>query len=236
MTFKEHVLDCYPQEACGILVEGVFTALENCHSDPVNFFSLSQKDSFLVASCDKDVILLHSHTTETFTEDPRTPSLEDMMGQKMSSCEWGIVHCDGENVSEVLYFGSPSKQQLLQRDYIHNVTDCFTLARDFYYQEYGEDLGSHPRPSDWQTWNCGYIEQTYSSLGFSVVPLGVKRERGDVVLLALGSVQANHIGVVTGEDSFIHHLHKRKSCTDRLSKWDRQIVKTLRKSNGTNTA
>jgi proteasome lid subunit RPN8/RPN11 len=223
--FQEYVLSRYPQEACGLLINDTFYSTENVAEDPVNFFKFSEKASKRLARLQTPYCILHSHTAETFEHDPRAPSEEDMQCQKNSDVPWGIVHCDGENVTDILWFGPPSDSELEGRNYIPNVQDCFTIARDYIWQQRQLDIGTHPRPADWETWNPHYITMNYASLGFVEVS---EPEEGDIVLFSIGSQYINHIGVYLGSGVFIHHLYNRCSAKDSLSKWKRQLIKTLR--------
>ena len=226
-VFKDYICACYPQEACGIIQNNEFIPVENNHNDPLNYFSFPLEITQELLLSGEDYYIIHSHTMESFSNDPRVPSIEDMEGQRNSGKEWGIVHCDGDNVTEILWFGKPSKEDLLGRIYIPNVYDCFTLARDFIFRERGIDVGTHPRPANWEEWNPHYIEQTYQSLGF----IDVKEPKyGDILLFSIGSRWINHIGIYTKEDTFIHHLFQRKSSEDSLKKWQRQLYKIIRLS------
>lgn len=234
--FKRDVLDCYPQEACGVVVDGVYAPIVNEHPDPTNNFAFPEEVSEFFAMHYIDGLkykIVHSHTMERFTVDPRTPSYEDMKGQAATLAEWGIVHCDGENVTDMLWFGWPKDKEYLKRPYISNVYDCFTLARDFYYKEFNIDLGLHPRPSDWELWNPHYIENNYESLGFETVCACAGMQKGDILLYTINSRYINHIGIFLEQDSFLHQLHDRCSCMDSMNKWKRQLTKILRYSNGT---
>lgn len=228
--FKEHILACFPMEGCGIVVSDIFKPFENIHPDPTNYFQFSEKDSKYLLSL-KDYKIVHSHTQESFTYDPRTPSVEDMIGQENTQVEWGIVHCDGQAISDILWFGSPKQDELEGRQYIHNVYDCFTLVRDFYFKEFQVDIGSHPRPPEWEEWNPHYITHNYRTLGFKDVENSFKY--GDVALFAIASRTPNHVGVYLGQDKFIHHLYQRTSAIDSFSKWNRQLIKVVRLDNGT---
>lgn len=223
--FQQHVISCYPQEACGVVVNDTYYPTENVHSDPVNYFKFSEAAEKKVALLQEPYKILHSHTMESFTLDPRIPSEEDMIGQKVSGVPWGIVHCDGANVSNILWFGPPSELDLVGRSYIPNVQDCFTLTRDYFWKEFKKDIGSHPRPADWESWNPHYISQTYAQLGFEQINT---EEKGDVLLFAIGSRTINHIGIYLGSGLFVHHLYNRTSSLDTLAKWHRQHVTTLR--------
>lgn len=222
--FHNHVLSCYPQEACGYIEDGVFTPVENTHEDPLNYFKFPlDVDSSLLSKTSYAII--HSHTPESFKDDPRIPSYEDMLGQRNSAVPWGIVHSDGENVSEVLWFGKPNIAPLEGRVYISNVQDCFTLARDYIYRTTGRDVGTHPRPANWETWNPHYIERTYKDLGYVDTTV---LQTGTVLLFSIGSKYINHIGIYLGGDKFIHHLYNRRSAEDSLLKWKRQLIKAIR--------
>jgi len=221
--FKAHIIECYPQEGCGYIVSGFFYPVENIHTNPTENFLFPE--TIAQKLCFKDYKVIHSHTMESFRDDPRIPSYTDMQGQQITQVPWGIVHCDGETVTDILWFGEKISPELLGRDYISNVYDCFTLARDFYRKNFSIDFGTHPRPVDWETWNPHYITQNFVDQGFYQTD---KPKVGDVLLFSIGSRYINHIGIYTGNDTFIHHLYKRKSCEDKLSKWEKNLYYILR--------
>ena len=219
--FKRYVVYCYPQEACGIVKNGLFIPIHNVSESPTETFSFSPADSF--DHLDADAIV-HSHTANKFTDDPRTPSFEDMQGAENTGKPWGIVHCDGENVTDILWFNEPTVTvSLIGRDYIAGVYDCFTLMRDYYRINYGTVSSIYPRPPDWQTWNPTFMEASIRAYGFTDKALNAPRTVGDVVLLAINSDYINHIGVVLENDGFLHHMYNRKSTVDTLSKWNKFI-------------
>jgi len=228
--FKQYILSCYPFEACGVIVDDIFIPIENTNEDKLNNFSFPAKEAQKYYNT--NFIVIHSHTAKSFTIDPRSPSHEDMIGQYNTNVPWGIVHCDGENVSDILWLENPTieKPMLLDREYIPNVYDCFTLARDYYLLEYGIDFGIHPRPVDWESWNPHYILHTYTKVGF----IDIKQENmqvGDVIIFRIGSLYANHIGIYIGEGKFIHHLYQRTSSKDTIKRWQKSIVKVLHYAN-----
>jgi proteasome lid subunit RPN8/RPN11 len=221
---RSHAIECYPQECVGVIIDNTYIPKENTHNDPINSFSLSEKDSLELSTI--NYALIHSHTCEKFTEDPRTPSHEDMLGQKNTDVPWGIIHCDGQNISQILWIEDGIILPLLRRKYIPNVTDCFTLARDYYRINYNIDFGTHPRPPNWEEWNPYYIEQNYLKQGFYEVQ---EPQVGDILLFNIASHKINHIGVYIGNNRFLHHLYARESCEDvSLSKWHKQLKKILR--------
>ena len=216
---KQYAVDCYPQEMCGALVNEVFIPIENKSDNPVYTFKFSQEDSILYSGYP----IIHSHCMVTYIIDPRTPSYEDMVSAQNSDCPYGIVHCDGTNVTDVLWFNTKEVVPLLGREYISNVYDCFGLARDYYRLNYNIDFGLHPRPPDWQAWNPRYIEEHFKDCGFVEKKKNSLPVKGDILLLAILQKNINHIGIVTQQNNFIHHVYDRLSCEDTISRWHRQL-------------
>lgn len=222
-----HMLQCFPLEGCGYVdKDDNFIACENVAANPIDNFALSKHDSYVVTVNKYKVI--HSHTFVQTDFDARTPSYEDMITQQNVGTEFGIVHTDGTSVSYILWFGKPKDEPLEGRFYISNVYDCFTLARDFLVKEFGYDVGTHPRPADWFNWNPNYIEETWKQLRFTQVQNLSKLQFGDILFFNIGERKINHIGVYLQNDIFVHHLHKRLSCTDSLTKYNKQLNMALR--------
>lgn len=229
--FKQHIISCYPQEGCGIINDqDIFIPCENIHDEPINNFMIDLEISKQFDGTKYKVI--HSHCDSHYPNgfDPRTPSYNDMLSQEATEVPFGIVHCDGENVTDILWFGLEEIEPLLNREYISNVFDCYTLARDYYRLNFDFDFGLHPRPADWQSWNPHYMEMCYTN-DFVELSTGTELLEGDILLYSIGSHLINHIGVFIKDDIYIHHLYQRKSCEDSVSKWHRQFKKALRHKN-----
>jgi proteasome lid subunit RPN8/RPN11 len=227
--FVKHVVAMYPQEACGVVVGTKFIPVENTASNPVDEFRFSIKDSLQYAEASG---IIHSHTMRVFKDDPRIPSLADMSSAESSNIPWGIVHCDGENVSDILWFTETYKEPLLGRVYISNVYDCMTLLRDYYRQEYGVKSSSYPRPADWQEWNPLFLQTSIHAAGFRTIDHNEPTRVGDVLLMKLGSNYLNHIAIAISENELLQHLHGRLSGTDSIKKWERFIVTRMRYEGG----
>lgn len=225
--FKQHCIDCYPQEACGYIENGTFFPLENIHSDPTNSFLLSEEDSFMLL--EKNYKFIHSHTMERFTDDPRTPSKEDMIGQQNTGKVWGIVHCNGKDISNIAWVEDKENlAPLIGRNYLFNIHDCYTLCRDYYIIEKGLDVMNPPKSANWYEENPLLLENCFAEANFTPLREGEIPEEGDVIAFAIGSRFASHLGIYIGNDRFIHHLYARKSDEDSLSKWHRQVKAILR--------
>lgn len=224
---KNYIINQFPFEGVGLIVNDSFVPVDNIADDPVHFFKVSNDD--IAKHIDNMQAVIHSHTITQYANgyDPRCPSHEDMISQEAIDLPYGIVHCDGNDISEILWFGDDTIPELIGRDYAAGVTDCFTLARDYYRLNYNIDFGTHPRPTNWEEWNPHYIAQHYTDLGFydiseeDILP-------GDIILFSIGSRHPNHIGIVISENEFIHHLYNRQSNKDTIHRWNRQITKYIR--------
>ena len=220
---KEHCIEEYPKEACGLIIEDSFIPIPNVSSSPINSFKM-EAGTFLTYE-KKIQAIVHSHTGERHKYDPRTPSLEDLELTKRTGKPQGILHCDGESVSPILWFNDPEDiPPLLGRIYIPGVYDCFTLVRDYYLKEASFVIDLLPRPPEWQKWNPRYIIDNLEGKGFSKLSLSTPLVKGDVLIFSIGSRLPNHLGIYTGENTFIHHAGDRKSTEEPLDKWKKLIT------------
>ncbi len=222
---KKGCLESYPQEACFIVKNGIAIQKENVHASPVESFKMEDSVSL---DLDNIEAIIHSHTSNVNTGiDPRCPSMKDMQLAEATNKPQGILHCIETECSDILWFNDDSEiPDYLGRPYIPCVYDCLTLVRDYYIKEYDYRLGLLPRPTNWIDWNKDYMKDNLDNQGLSNVGLG-SLEIGDILVFSILGIVC-HLGVVTGENEFIHHLDKRGSCKDRISKWDRQIMTAYR--------
>lgn len=224
--FEKHVLFQYPKESCGIIVKDKFISCENIAENPIDNFSIS--DSIYKEYGSSIQGIVHSHTTTSFKVDGRVPSKLDMLVGKNLSIPSGIVHCDGENVSEILWFNQTYLVPLLDRPYIPNVFDCYNLVRD-YHTDKKTGISKLPvmeRDEDWVEKDPGILLQGKETCT-DIIPFS-EAKVGDILLYKIGSQYENHVAVIIGEDLMLHHLATRPSSEDKISKWKRQLVEVRR--------
>ena len=227
--FVSHVLRAYPQEACGLVINGSFLPCENRAADPLTSFEIAPG---LIAEYFEEIeCIVHSHTQplERGVEfDPRCPSKEDLEGQIATALPWAIVSCDGKLVSEPVIWGDPNNRPALEgREFVFNVQDCFSLATDYFYAKHEIHLEAVPRDWDWQSDGENLIELRFRSLGFEEVPLADARP-SDALLFAYRSSVVNHIGIYTGDNQFLHHELNRLSRTEHLTRMHRWLKLVVR--------
>lgn len=225
--FKEHVLSEFPKEACGFIIDEMFIPAENSAQLPTEDFKISSEEYLKAAKTGKLQAIVHSHPRPLGINRPgmvydiRTPSMNDLQGQQDTNIPWGIVATEGEGVSEILWFGLDTPAPLLERTFIHNVYDCYTLVRDYYKLEHNLELGSYPRPANWQDYDKHIYEHHYEEEGFQIINTPAV---GDLIFFKVLSKNfVDHAGIYLGNDTFLHHQYNKLSSVESLSRWFKHI-------------
>lgn len=202
-SIKQHTLECYPEEMCGVLIEGDFIPLANTADDPEKSFKLNEMDLF--PYLEKIGAVVHSHCQDSKKPtmfDVRTPSIADVIGQELSRVPWLIVGTEGINVTSPVEFPRQPNNDYLERPFMWFINDCYTLVQDYYKFELGIELPAHPKDKDYNDLRqysrliTDYIEQFKFEQTDSLDDI----KNGDLVLVHnLGSCP-NHIGIYHNGD------------------------------------
>lgn len=189
----------YPREAVWLITKAGCRKVQNIAKDPEATFCISSKDSAMAAAGGL-LAVVHSHP-----DFPACPSAADMRGQISTGVPWGIVRTDGVTADAPVWFGDLSNSPpLLGRGYRHGVTDCYSLIRDYYWQELSQILPEFPR--DWQWWTSGedLYRTGFAPANFRVIPQ-TEAAPGDVWLAQIKSPVPNHGGVLLESGLILHH-------------------------------
>jgi proteasome lid subunit RPN8/RPN11 len=225
MTYQEHFLKVFPEEGCGYLKDGVFFPCDNIAEDKLHSFEIDS--SILLLEPD---VILHSHPiTGKLDHDPHSPSEADLAGQIATDVEWGICVTDGEVCEEPMCWGNPDhRPELLDRQFIHNIQDCFTLTQDWFYKTHNIVLPNLARSPFWfETSNL--IEENYTKWGFSEVNFEDILP-GDVLVFTVRSNVPNHLGIYLGNGEMLSHWVNRLSGIQTIGIWQKYITKIVRYS------
>ena len=224
-AIKQHVLSEYPKEACGVLLaSGGYVACQNMASNPHEQFMIDPRQwRRLTKSQDSVVAVVHSHPDRS-----ASPSEDDMRAQISTNLPWGIVAVSGGVASDPLWFGDGLPIQPLEgRSFVHGVTDCYSLIRDWYRLNRQITLAEIPRNDDWWSHGQSLYEDHFGAVGFYPIDAAQLQE-GDVVLARVLSKVTNHGGIYLGNGLILHHLFNRLSRVEPLARWQQLITHCLR--------
>lgn len=207
---KVHALTAYPRESCGVVVGGSYVMCTNISDTPEKEFTIGEGPFEDLQG------VIHSHTGPGAAA---APSKADMVSQEHSDVPWGIVATDGVNVSPMTYFGdSVPIVDLIGRNFIHGVYDCWGLVRD-YYRLRGKSIINFPRDDSWWTKGEDMLSiDNFTAAGFTVISKEELR-KGDVVAGNIRHKTINHVGIYMGSGLIMHHLYNRLSRSEPMGPW-----------------
>lgn len=229
----------YPQESCGLVVDGRYRSVRNSAKDPLSTFEISASDWADLEDEGRIEMVVHSHPDVS-----ARPSESDKIACEASALPWLIlaVH-GGSHVDSFQFEPSGYRSPLVGRPFEHGTVDCLSIVLDYYERELGIDLGHYSRADNW--WNEGQdlYRELLPKAGF--VQVGAPLQKGDVVLMQIRAPVPNHAGVYLGDDgilasepdlyptpgSILHHLYGRNSTRDTyIGYWQEKTVSVWRLS------
>ena len=203
---KQAAIDSYPNEMCGFLLkDGRFIHCLNKADDPAKAFKIDAVDYARHIGNIEFVIHTHIPGKMAMVFDPRTPSYQDMVGQKATGLPWLIFSCDGDNVSEPLQIPRVPNNNYLDRPFIWFVSDCYSLVQDYYRFELNIILPDHKADKPFNEIThmndifTGYLDE----YGFKAVQTIDDIKNGDLLLLDSMTFKSNHLGIF--HDGFVIH-------------------------------
>lgn len=194
---KKEALAAYPKEAVWLITKKGCRQVENVHDNPFEFFEVSQADT-LQAMKDGLLKVVHSHCDG----DP-VPSKTDMQTQMLMDIPWGVLNVTEDFASAITWWGGSEIEPLEDRKFIHGVSDCYSIVRD-YFRLKGVEMADVPR--NWQWWEGeeDLILTSFAKLGFEEVTTKEARE-GDVWVTQIRNNTPYHCGIVLDNDLILHH-------------------------------
>lgn len=210
-----HALYEYPKESVGVVIDGKYQSLENVSESPMNEFGVRVgKDGNFLKNIDA---LIHSHPHG----DP-APSARDMQSQASMAVPWGIVPVfqEGVQTGEITWFGDQyGMAPLVGRKFLHGARDCYSLVRDWYWEELKITLPVYPRSVGWQDRKEDLLSENEFTRHWFQRVYHEELERGDIILFRIHSQINNHCGVYIGDHLLLHHLYNRLSKRDPIQPW-----------------
>jgi cell wall-associated NlpC family hydrolase len=247
-AFKHDVASRYPEEACGLLVGGVYHACKNALPNFIDSKTGTEVNprltSFRIDGTDRLRLhlsagpieaVLHSHpysmaeSHQFYSKkyDPVWPSVEDQQGFIDDDVPWGIVATDGEGLSTINWLVK-EPIPFASRKFAWFTSDCFACVRDWYHVNTTFKIPNFTR--EWEFWTKG--ENTIEE-GLRTIPNAVRlpaseAQVGDTAVFALGSNVVNHLAVITGPNEILHQFVNRYANFDRWDKWAHRAAYVVR--------
>lgn len=108
-----------------------------------------------------------------------------------------------------------NESKYIGKQFVHGETDCYSLVRDFYKNEFDIELTNYARSDNW--WNCGQdlYMQNFKKEGFYLLGDLDEPQFGDLYLIAFQASVACHAAIYVGENKVLHHVVNRLSKVDR---------------------
>lgn len=246
---RTHARSVFPEESCGLIVNGRYVACENRAADPATHdkddatcrcrlcaFEIADSD-YLAHQAELQAVV-HSHPNG-----PAYPSKADMVQQEASDVTWIIITLDETRFGpETVWGGDCPIEPMIGREFVHGITDCYSLIRHAYalghegMKAQGMDWPFKPiklplgeRDDNW--WDNAsdndLYETNYPKAGFVEISV-TDVMPGDVFLGRIRSDKLNHGGVLLGGNLILHHLPQRLSRREPAGIWARCAEKWIR--------
>lgn len=104
-------------------------------------------------------------------------------------------------------------EHLVGKPFIWGTSDCLSLFRDFYQDNFGISIRNYARPSNWSSDQLDLMRLCYEREGFEMITDWKLKDirPGDVLCMAIGESNPNHFAIYVRDDILVHHLFGRIS-------------------------
>lgn len=204
-------------EACGLVVvvkgREKYWPCRNLAPRPSDQFILHPSDYAAAEDAGEVIAVIHSHPHSL-----AVPSELDRVGIERTQLPWHIYSMLTQEWSGDL-LPSGYIAPLIGRQWSWGITDCWSLACDWYVQNgiAVRDWRRPATPDDFE--RAPMFEQCWEASGFRELKEDEALQKGDLLLMQIGNQQLNHCGVYLGDQMVLHHFRNRLSSRDIYGGW-----------------
>lgn len=209
--FITHAEESPNKEVCGVVVnfkgKPIYYRCKNLAKQQDNEFILDPIDYAKASNMGDILYICHSHVTVD-----ENPSKVDIASCDNASTDWLIYSTITKKHS--ILAAAKTDKQLLGREYIYNVNDCWSLIRDLYKQELSIQLPRIVVDPDFYWYRSpskNYFEIYAIEAGFTRVR-DKSLKKYDVLLFQTDKAAVpNHCAAFYDNNTIIHHPYNRLS-------------------------
>jgi len=205
-----------PRESCGLLlnVKGKerYYPCRNLSITDYQCFIIDPEDYVKADNTGEIIAVVHSHPIT-----PPNPSQADKISCEQSKLPWYIVNPKTEQWGECIPNGYVP--DILGRQWVWGITDCWSLVRDWYKEELKITLRDWKRPISPEDFlKDPMFERCAGATGFKELEPNEKLQNGDLLFMSILATGLNHVAIFIDGD-VLHHLADRLSCREPYSEW-----------------
>lgn len=237
-AIQEHALACYPNESCGLIVNGDYLPCANVSNLPSGHFAMSAAEYACAEDSGSVHAIVHSHPDAS-----ALPSLDDLRAcgtsgvpvwfiQSVRRDQCGAVHAGRlHHITAQAIAQATATAPLIGARFVHGTHDCYGVVRRYYRAALNLDLQDFERSGKW--WvdpaRSLYLDN-YEAAGFANIELSASLHTGDVLLMSIASRYGvpNHAAVYLGNDEILHHLWGQLSRREPLPRYRKHVTHVLR--------
>ena len=184
--------EAYPEEMCGVVIDGEFIRLPNIAQDAQNHFEIDHQALVAVEDRGEIQAYVHSHPDGTAIASAYDKDQIELHGKPWIICAY-------PDLDFQVFKPCGYKAPLIGRNYYHGWQDCYSLVRDFYSRELNIQLPDFERADHW--WeskdNTSLYLQHYQQAGFYEVS---EPQYGDMLVCRVGRTEhPNHALIWLGD-------------------------------------
>lgn len=216
-SVKTHVNSSPKREICGLIVshrrKHLYVPCTNI-SQGGDEFIIDPKEVAEIEDKYKIVCVVHSHININ-----PNPSQADLIQIEQHQLPYLIVNYPLNTWT----YTQPSGYlaPYVGRPFVHGITDCYAIWRDYYKRELNIEMLDYPRNHEWWIKGDNLYMDNYVDAGFIEVDAPQKH---DIILMRVASPVPNHCAVFLGDNIILHHVMGKASSRDVYGGYWRKIT------------